>query len=431
MNLLWILFTGGVNGYLIYRFTGCLIDYKENRILRILLAAGFGIAGETIIYAGDAFNVCGALALCLLLIFLCTEGEAEAKAAAVMITFPLMMAMNYAVNNFPPYYNALLQDTHSIQGIYTQFYFFAAAGIKCGAWVGLYCCFRKKLVKVKHYMERKNWRYVVAIGTCSFISIVAAIVSPPAVWEAAGDNIRWSPPAGWLVVAAAVITDLGMLSLLPHVIESVYLKQEVQKAGIREAYYLSLEEQQKQVRKLRHDMNGHLQMIQAYLAAGNMEKARGYMENLDLLPLHCGGRNFCADTALNAMLNSCYDRLLEAAADVHFNLDIPEITGIETFDLCTIFSNSLDNAIEAVLKIAKAKDRRVTLKARYEKGCFSYKLVNSKCNEIREEDGIYRSDKEGENHGYGIENIKEIIQKYEGNMYIEYTEQEFCLFLYI
>lgn len=431
-----ILLTAGLtSGYLIYSLIGCLIDYRESRLLRFILVIGFGGANAAIIYAGDAFNVCAVLGVCLILIFLCGKGDAETKAAAVMMAFPLMIAMSYVVYNNPFFWAALQKriEEGSRTRVISFGYLFVTAYARTGIWFILYRYFRKRLTKVKRYMKKEIWRYVIAIGACSLLSIMVAIVSPPAVYAdvLTGSTLKRSPFAGWLVVLAAAVTNLGILSLLPLVIESVYLKQEEQKAGIKEEYYQSLEEQQKKVRRLRHDMNQHFQMLQSYLAAEDIDKAKSYLGNLDIAPLHCGGRQFCEDTALNAMLNNRYDKLMEAGADVHFNLDILEITGIEIMDLCTIMSNSLDNALEAVLKIKKARNRKVALKARYKKGYFSYKLTNSKCNEVRVVNGSYISDKPGKNHGYGIENIQEILLKYGGKMYIETTQEEFSLFLYI
>ncbi|NJA01277.1 sensor histidine kinase, partial [Clostridioides difficile] len=101
-------------------------------------------------------------------------------------------------------------------------------------------------------------------------------------------------------------------------------------------------------------------------------------------------------------------------------------------DLCTIFSNSLDNAIEASLKIPDLSNRKVVLKARCEKEYFSYLLTNNKVNPINRKQELFISDKKDSNsHGYGIENIREIVNKYNGKLDISYTESEFSLFLYI
>ena len=105
-----------------------------------------------------------------------------------------------------------------------------------------------------------------------------------------------------------------------------------------------------------------------------------------------------------------------------------EVTSLE---LCTIFSNALDNAIEAVSKIPDPVQRKVFLQARTKKGYFSLRIANSKENRIISAHGKMESDKKEAGHGYGLENIREIAKRYEGNMEVEYTEKEFVLFLYL
>ena len=69
--------------------------------------------------------------------------------------------------------------------------------------------------------------------------------------------------------------------------------------------------------------------------------------------------------------------------------------GIDDISLCTIFANTLDNAIEACAKMEKAEDRKLSVRVRYmENGYFSYEIVNSKRNEIYEKRGVYFTDKE-------------------------------------
>lgn len=441
IRLLLVLVTNVASGYFIYRFTGCFLELRESKLLRAGMAAVFALIGGTVILAGDAFNICLALSAFLLVVFICTKGSIFAKLAVVMMIYPLMTGLGYMVCNNFFYQNIVLQpyreaifisaEKGAYPGIGVQIYHDIAAFVKAGIWAGIYYLFRGRLTRLKLYMKKKNWLYVLTIGACSLVAIFCAVISPPAVYADFTNSMTGFPFMGWLMVVAAMITDLGVIALLPVMIDSVHLKQEEQKAGIREEYYRSLEKQQEKIKKLRHDMNNHFQMLQTYLAGGDTAKAKEYLERLDISALLYGGRSFCKDTALNAMLNDRYDKLAETGADVHFNLSIPEINGIETVDLCTIFSNSLDNAIEAVKKIEKPEERKVTLKVRYEKGYFSYLLINSKCNPVTVQNGRYLSDKGEKNHGYGIENMKAIVEKYGGRLHIDYTEEEFTLFLYM
>ncbi|UWD48555.1 GHKL domain-containing protein [Clostridioides difficile] len=240
------------------------------------------------------------------------------------------------------------------------------------------------------------------------------------------------PYGTYLIILSAIIANIGVILLLNPLIENVKMKLENQSNHIKEEYYDLLENQQVQIRKIRHDINNHFQMIESYLEVEDIDEAKDYFKQLKLNFGTLSGKQFCKNPALNSILNLRHTKLEESGVDVHFNIDIDNHFGIEPMDLCTIFSNSLDNAIEASLKIPNLSNRKVVLKARCENEYFSYLLTNNKVNPITKKHDLFISDKDNsKSHGYGIENIKEIVDKYSGEWNISYTDTEFSLFLYI
>ena len=95
---------------------------------------------------------------------------------------------------------------------------------------------------------------------------------------------------------------------------------------------------------------------------------------------------------------------------------------IDDVSLCTVFANTLDNAVEACQKIEDKAARRISVKARYtENGYFSYEIVNSKCNRVRMRRERFITDKaDSASHGVGISSVKEIVERYGGTMDISF-----------
>ena len=61
-------------------------------------------------------------------------------------------------------------------------------------------------------------------------------------------------------------------------------------------------------------------------------------------------------------------------------------------------------------------------------GYFTYEIANTKRNNITEQDGRLRSDKEEiAAHDLGLSNVWEIIEKYNGTLDISYTEASFTV----
>ena len=135
---------------------------------------------------------------------------------------------------------------------------------------------------------------------------------------------------------------------------------------------------------------------------------------------------------LNAILNDRYGKLLENQVDTHFNISIDTHLGIDVMDLGILFANALDNALEASLKITETNRRKVVLQTRCENGMFSFRLNNRKNNEIYASKGRILTDKpDKRNHGYGLETMQDLVDKYHGTLEISYTDDEFTLFFYI
>lgn len=140
-------------------------------------------------------------------------------------------------------------------------------------------------------------------------------------------------------------------------------------------------------------------------------------------------RVFCKNSIINAVLNAKYNLAQEHSIDCFFHIDLDKLIGIDAISLCCLFSNTLDNAVEASVKIPDPKERRLSVKARVtENGYFTYEITNSKKNTVLEQKGILKSDKEDTAaHGFGLSNVREMVEKYDGTLDISYTEDTFTV----
>lgn len=98
-------------------------------------------------------------------------------------------------------------------------------------------------------------------------------------------------------------------------------------------------------------------------------------------------------------------------------------------DICSIFGNALDNAIECVSQYSDPEKRLITL-SMYQKN----KLLMIKCENYSEAPLILRSDNlprttksDSEYHGYGLKSIKSAAEKYGGSMNLHSENNWFTL----
>jgi sensor histidine kinase regulating citrate/malate metabolism len=103
-------------------------------------------------------------------------------------------------------------------------------------------------------------------------------------------------------------------------------------------------------------------------------------------------------------------------------------------DICTIFGNALDNALEAVAMIEDQEKRMIQVFLTRQKQFISI-VVSNYCGEHgpkQSEQGTYlttKSDKK--NHGYGLKSIRYTVEKYEGSMTIRQPNDWFELHVLI
>ncbi|EPZ58873.1 histidine kinase-, DNA gyrase B-, and HSP90-like ATPase family protein [[Clostridium] sordellii ATCC 9714] len=178
-------------------------------------------------------------------------------------------------------------------------------------------------------------------------------------------------------------------------------------------------------------MNNHLSVIYSFLEYDNLEGAKEYFNELSD-KFNVSNRVFCKNSIVNAVINSKYNLAIKNQIDCFFNIDIDEILPLEDIDLCSIFSNTLDNAIEASLKLDDISKRKISLKARCDKGYFSFSICNNYNGIIKFKKGKYSSTKpDSSMHGFGLENVSEIVNKYSGTLDINYSEFEFNILVII
>ena len=106
------------------------------------------------------------------------------------------------------------------------------------------------------------------------------------------------------------------------------------------------------------------------------------------------------------------------------------LLGLETVDLCTIFGNALDNAIESCEKIADWKQREIRLKVCRMQGFLAIYVENPYVQEPRREgERLLSTKRDQENHGYGLQGIREAVRRYGGEMDTEMKDGFFTLTL--
>ncbi len=135
------------------------------------------------------------------------------------------------------------------------------------------------------------------------------------------------------------------------------------------------------------------------------------------------------DTGIPALNALFAEKLLYCNAngiDVSYIIDKAAIERMSASDLYSLFGNAIDNAIQSVEKEAPEK-RTVSISAQLRSGFGQVLFANYCANQPQMRDGLPVSSKDSTQHGFGLRSIRYIVEKYGGNMLVDYRDHIFTL----
>lgn len=371
------------------------------------------------IYPNDVANITIPLLLFIAINLLLFEGELIIKLAIAVLFYPIAATVSFLYMNVGTlvYFFFFPEDG----GIGSDIMATATYSLVILFWYLFYRLLSPSLAKMRQVLDHRAWIMVTIISLASFTALFSCVYFTP----------RESYYI-WPCLMACLITNIGCIRLsASYMADGIYADIERSNLRLQQNYYEELEKNQAQIRRLRHDLNNQLLVIGNLLDEGNDAEARRYFQQLSSY-IQSGSRSFCKNGVVNAVLNAKYNLIQEEGISEFFHISIDNLMSIDDISLCTIFANTLDNAIEACCKLPRDK-RSISVKARYaENGYFSYEIVNAKCNEVKLRKDRFLSDKEdGDFHGIGLASVKDVVQRYQGTLDVSFTDDEFKVVILI
>ena len=175
------------------------------------------------------------------------------------------------------------------------------------------------------------------------------------------------------------------------------------------------------IKSIRHDMKHHIRELNALIDNGEYAEIKEYLSSM-MEDIHSAQRVInTGNNYFDAILNYYADKAVQR--DIEFKTDIivPEDFNMRTYDLNIIMGNLLDNALENTIKADKSN---VNLSIRYANGLLDIIVSNTYQGKIQKESNHFISSK-NEEHGFGIENVKRMVEKYNGEINIDYDGNMF------
>ncbi len=204
-------------------------------------------------------------------------------------------------------------------------------------------------------------------------------------------------------------------------------QEELMKLKIKEYenqnfYVKNMEDIMQSIRAQRHDFNNHVSTLYGLIYLNKTEEAKKYIlglaEDVSII-------NKIIDVGhpvITALINTKRDKILREKIKMNLDVELPQNLSFNYIDLSIIIGNLLDNAIEACLN-PDINDPWIDLKILTKGYYLVIEVLNSKTNIVSiEADSLghgFTTKKDKESHGFGLSNIKRIVEQYEGLVKIE------------
>lgn len=326
-----------MTGYFFMKCMDCTMKRRNGKFAFFLSLLLYTIVSTLVVFPKDMTNISMALLLFLLTNFTLYRGKWLVKLSMVLVFLPIAASVNLLHIDIGGH---IFMQFFTEEDLLENAVFSSVAFVVIPVfWMLFYRFFSPALKKIQNIFTDKAWTIIDVISLASFLALFSCIYLAPE------DKTYLI----WPCILACLITNIGSVRLAAYLADGLYADLERKNLQLQKNYYEELEHNQNQIRKFRHDMNNHLSVVGTLLDKGNLSEAKEYFSNISGY-MQTANRKFCQNSVVNAVINAKYQMMTNASIATFLNIDIDKMLSIDDVSLCTIFANTLDNAIEACKK---------------------------------------------------------------------------------
>ena len=191
--------------------------------------------------------------------------------------------------------------------------------------------------------------------------------------------------------------------------------------------YEALSASNQEIRRFRHDYRNMSIGLKKLIEEGRNKEALEMLEQLDKTLDNAMIKYDTGSGIVDALLTDKQNRAEKSNTIIRFEGTIPG-DRIEPADLCVIFGNTLDNAIEACGRMNTVEQKLITVNSVYKGGCVVILITNPVDHKIEFSGDIpLTTKKDKKHHGFGLYSLKMVVKRYSGNVTFDCADDKFSV----
>lgn len=346
------------------------------------------------------------------------------------------VCLSFPINLTPAFYISLFWSTLQllVQSLffapYTYHFFMGTAVISGNKVVDmLFCTIVTLLVKAVFFLTFNRITPMNGVSPVQVLDIaVLAPISAVAIYTRelavplTDPSIQMASELSnyYITLTLALVVTMGFMEYNRRARNmNAILQLQQQETDALLASIKSYRENAQAISALRHDLQNHMISLRLLLNEGKVSEVGEYIDSLLKKGTAAHKQFFTGNDLVDGILSVKFSDEVIESTDISVKLDLSSVGFILNEDLCVIFGNVIDNALEACSHLKQGEKPRIKISGgvaanmlllRFENTAQSVPvLINGLPFTIKAEKTL---------HGFGLRNVENVLRKYDGSMNI-------------
>jgi two-component system sensor histidine kinase AgrC len=196
--------------------------------------------------------------------------------------------------------------------------------------------------------------------------------------------------------------------------ESIQRERDMLETQFRQAQseFASMRQMQQNAASYRHDMRHHFALLQSLASEERIEEIKEYLRTAQSDMDAITPMRFCENETVNLILSAFSAKAKQLNIVLNIDARLTNSLTLSDTELCSLFSNALENAIQACKNIPDSNKRFIKLRVYSKNNKLCIDIRNNYQTEPKFHQGLPVTKEQG--HGLGTKSIYHIVEKHGG-----------------